>query len=151
ERDPPRQRPRASLGRLRSEVRPPGARLQVMSGGRWRPVGRQGVRLSPGSHRLKVRLPDGGTVTDTVRIAAGEVSTYDRSFSKGSLRVVIQPFGSGGEVRGSSGLLATVPGPPAELYEGRHRVEIVGLDGRSKTEQVVIRPGARTTLTVALD
>lgn len=109
------------------------------------------MSLSPGSHQVQVTLPDGATVTDSVEVVAGQARTYQRSFSKGTLRVVIQPFGSGGEVRVRGRVVGQVPGPPTELFEGRHQVEIVSLDGRSKTERVVVRPGAQTNLTVSFD
>ncbi len=107
--------------------------------------------MRAGSHRLRITLPDGGRVLDRVDVTAGRTHTYRRSFSRGSLSVVLQPFGSGGEVHAGGRMLGKLPGPPMELYEGVHRVEIRREDGWSTVQRVEIEPGREASLSVEAD
>ncbi len=149
---PPPDRPTApATGVLRAQVSPSQARIEVHRGGRWREVGGRGLSLPAGNHRLRITLPDGARVMDNVQVVAGQARTYERSFSKGSLRVVLRPFGSGGEVRSAGRVLGSLPGPALDLYEGIHQVEVIGQGGQSVRERVVIRPGQQESLLVELE
>jgi eukaryotic-like serine/threonine-protein kinase len=146
----PRRPAGPAPGTLRASIAPSEARLEVLRGRQWRPV-RGSVALPPGAHQLRVTLPDGAVNRERVEIASGQVQSFERRYAQGTLRVVIQPFGMGGEVRVRGRAAGAIPGPPIELYEGRHRIEVVGQDGRKVAEEVVVRAGAQTTVTVQLD
>ncbi|MDF1565048.1 MAG: serine/threonine-protein kinase [Deltaproteobacteria bacterium] len=139
-------------GRLQLALSPARTRAEIRVGKGWRKLS-SGQSLPPGTHSVRLTLPDGSTHEESVKIVAGRTATLQRSFEPGSVRVLItRPFGAGGTVKVRGRKVGVIPGPAIELYPGTHTLSVVSEDGsKTVTKKVTVKAGKEESIAVVFD
>jgi serine/threonine-protein kinase len=137
----PPERPRAQFALLSVESNPAanasldGARL----GGT--PVSR--AKVPAGSHLLKLENPALGLArVERITLRAGEEKVHRVSFQKGKINVMVDPWA---DVWLDGAKVGQTPLAAREVWEGRHRLRLVGPQGE---KTVTVEVGAGQTVVV---